>query len=439
MQAGAALVALAALLLGAPSARAGDDPFARGLWPFWTGDALPWAGLRETRALGPFYERVESADAEHWVARPFLSRRIEPERSRWDALFPLAARDVSDARDESWLVLLLHRERETASERSELRSGMSFRGTNADGTRWGGVFPFYGTLRGRLGMDEIRFVLFPLFARGRKGGYTETHLLWPFFSRGDGDGRSQLRVWPLFGFDRNEGRWRRSFWLWPLVHRSEQLLDSTRPERSLWVVPFYGWREIGSWQTRFWMFPLLSYQWDRADPAPYAMDVLWPLWSSSDDGRGTRLRALRPLWWQRTTPESRRSVALLGLVGRERVFADDLRESSWQLLWASSVGQRQEDYAEQRWADVWPLLRARWSRDGEGAESARLSAPFLLPMRGLDPDGWQSHWNGLFEVYRRELLEGERRSSWLWGLHEVRERPGESWHSVGGLLHVRLD
>ena len=43
--------ALAAALGFAPAlARAGDDPFARGLWPFWVGDALPWAGVRETRA-----------------------------------------------------------------------------------------------------------------------------------------------------------------------------------------------------------------------------------------------------------------------------------------------------------------------------------------------------------------------------------------------------
>jgi hypothetical protein len=436
----AAIVALAALVLAtAPLARAGDDPFERGLWPFWTGDALPWAGLRETRALGPLYERVESDGATRWAARPFVSRRIEPERRRWDVLFPLAARDESAERDEAWVLLYLHRERERTSPRSELRTGISFRSTNADGTRSSGLFPFYGTLRGRLGMDEIRFVLFPLFARGRKGGYRETHLLWPFFSRGSGDGRSQLRLWPLFGFDHNAGRWRRAFWLWPFVHRSEKLLDSERPERSLWIVPLYGWREIGTWQTRCWLFPLLSYQWDRADPTPYAMDVLWPLWSSSDDGRGTRGFALRPLWWQKQTPESWRGVGLLGLVGRERVFGDDLRESSWQLAWASGIGQRQQGYAEQHWADVWPLFRARWSRDPEGAERARLSAPFVLPMRGLDPDGWRTHWNGLFELYRREMLEGERRSSWLFGLHESRERPGETWHSFGGLLHLRFD
>ncbi len=440
MYARAAVLGLAALVFAAaPGARADGDPFERGLWPFWTADALPWAGLRETRALGPFYERVETGHGTTWVARPLLSRQTLPDARRWDVLFPLATREETAERDDAWLLLLLHRERETASGRSELRSGMSFHGTNADGTTWGGLFPFYGTLRGRLDMDEIRFVLFPLFARGRKGAYTETHVLWPIFSHGSGGGRRQLRIWPLYGFDHNEGRWRQSFWLWPFVHKSERLLDSSRPERSLWVLPFYGWREIGSWQTRFWLFPLASYQWDRADPAPYAMDVLWPFWSSSRDGRGTSFYALRPLWWHRETPVSRRDVALLGLVGRERVFADDLRESAWQLGWASSIGQRQQGYAEERWADVWPLFRARWSRDPEGAERARLSAPFALPMRGLDPDGWRSHWNGLFEVYRREMVESERRSSWLFGLHEVRERPGETWHSFGGLLHLRTE
>ena len=54
-------VALASSVLSALSGCAvtGPDapepsPFRRGLWPIWTADARPWAGVSETRAAGPF-------------------------------------------------------------------------------------------------------------------------------------------------------------------------------------------------------------------------------------------------------------------------------------------------------------------------------------------------------------------------------------------------
>ncbi len=432
-----ALLTAALALLGCASAP--DAPFARGVWPLYTADAREWAGVREGRAVGSLVAWGESDAARDWVVRPWLSFREEPAADRWDLLFPLAARERTAMRDESWLFLFGHRETQADSLRYESRWGLSFRGATESGEGYGGVFPFYGRFRERMGMDTITFALFPLFARGERGDYRETHVLWPFFSFGSGSGRSLLRVWPLFGVDRAEGRWRRSFWLWPLVHVANEHLDAPAPAHTFWLLPFYGRRDVGTWETRFWLFPLLIRQRDRAQPGAGSLDLLWPIFSWSSDAAGSELVALRPLVLRRRTPDSLRDTWLLGLLGRTRVQAPDLEERTWQLLFAGRVGYRRAPGLERRYADLWPLLRAGASVDAEGTERAFLRVPYLLPMRGLEPDGWQRHWNGLFELYERRVEGDERRSNLLFGLVETRSRPDEHWTSLGGLLHLRLD
>ena len=52
----------------------------------------------------------------------------------------------------------------------------------------------------RFGRDEIRFALFPLYGRTRKGGTQITNVLWPIFARIRGEHESGLKLWPLYGF-----------------------------------------------------------------------------------------------------------------------------------------------------------------------------------------------------------------------------------------------
>jgi hypothetical protein len=58
-------------------------------------------------------------------------------------------------------------------------------------------------------------------------------------------------------------------------------------------------------------------------------------------------------------------------------------------------------------------------------------------MRGLDPDGWDRHYNKLFELYGARWRDGELRSTLLFGLREVRRVRDSVWESWGGFLHLR--
>jgi hypothetical protein len=90
-----------------------------------------------------------------------------------------------------------------------------------------------------------------------------------------------------------------------------------------------------------------------------------------------------------------------------------------------------------RRADVWPLFRRASFREADGTRHGFLRVPWLLPLRGVDPDGWDRHYNKLFEIYGATWLAGERRSSTLFGLREARSAPGSTWVQWGGWLSYR--
>ena len=69
-----------------------------------------------------------------------------------------------------------------------------------------------------------------------------------------------------------------------------------------------------------------------------------------------------------------------------------------------------------RRADLWPLLRYSDVEEPDGTRSGFFRLPYLLPLHGLEPDGWDRHYQKLFEVYGASWLDGERRSSLLFPL-----------------------
>jgi hypothetical protein len=410
-----------------------QDPFRTGLWPLYTADTRPWAGVSEARFAGPFAERSSDDDGSGWALRPLLSGRSSPEELGWDLLFPLVASRSAGGRDTAWLFLLASLSRDR--ERSGSVVGPAFWGRTPDQRRYGGLFPLLGRFRERLGMDRIDFVLWPLFARAQRGDYREIQVLWPIFAWGRGDGRSKLRVWPLFGIDRREGVYERRFALWPLLHRRTERMDTRYPVDATYVLPFYGRRDSGSWRSRFWLFPLLGHQRDLAKPGAGRIDVLWPLFVRSNDGRGGERLALRPFWARRRTPAGSRESVLLGLWGRSSQSGPDLEEQWQHWLWAGRIGRRREAGVETRRMDLWPFIRLGNVEGPDGVAEGFARVPYLLPLRGLEPDLWHLHYGRLLEVYALRWRGGELRSSLLWGLREERRAPGVRWVSWGGWLH----
>ncbi len=118
------------------------------------------------------------------------------------------------------------------------------------------VFPVAGLLKGKLGTRWIRFAAFPLWVDYQSEFYHSWNVLWPVFGVWRGPDVRGWRVWPLYGIDARDGRYRRVFALWPFFHHWQLALDTPHPSETWVFFPF-------------WM----SY---RGDQISY-YSVLWPL------------------------------------------------------------------------------------------------------------------------------------------------------------------
>ena len=241
-----------------------------------------------------------------------------------------------------------------------------------------------------------------------------------------------LRIWPLYGVKERKGVYLRRFFLWPFVHQRAERLDSERPAHTFYVLPFYGRRDQGGQASRFYLFPLWLQQWNRQDERSRRLDLLWPLFSAARGPDGSSLLAFRPLYSRVRRPGEEITSCLLGLVTRGRIAGPDSQETLWRLLWAGRIGLRRDPERETRRIDLWPVYRSLRVREFHGGGHGFVRVPYLLPMRGLEPDGWNRHYNQLFELYGARWRGDEQRSSLLFGLRETRSSPDSRWESWGG-------
>jgi hypothetical protein len=420
-----------------------EDPFAAGLWPLTTGDRRPWAGVMEQRFLGPgisggrYLNGSGALDERRLEIRPVYSSRLTSDRASHDVLFPIARWRKQPDGSRGWFAYLARTRRNGAGSPEETTLGPAYRGRTAGGSRYSGLFPFFGKFEERFGFEQIRFVLWPLYARGTRGTYRETQILWPFFAFGQGDSEKKFRFWPFYGVKRREGISVHRFYLWPIVHRKTTKLDTETPDRSFYILPLYGRRDHGPRHSRFYLFPLYLRQWHDLDPRVFEVDVVWPIFSAGRDAHGETHWDLRPLYGVRRGPERSRWSVGLGFLAQSRVHTEDFEEELRRVLWAGRVGWRREGEREARFQDLWPLLRFVDRRDGDGLRQGFLRIPYLLPFRGQEPDGWDRHYNKLFELYGARWRNDERRSSLLFGFRERRDSASERWVSWVGLLHWR--
>lgn len=414
-----------------------ENPFRLGLWPLYTSDARTWAGVRETRTLGPFLHWEDQADQRFFEARPVYSS-IRAERDwRWDLLYPIAAHRVQPDVRQTWLLLLARSRADLLRETRQTNIGLGFSGRTQQGKRYGGVFPLMGHFLERFGFDRIQFFLWPLFARATRGGYTETQILWPIFKFGRGEGRWKLSVWPLFGLKTREGVYKRYFFLWPFIFRAHERLDGRYPSHSLFILPFYGRRDAGPFASRFYLLPLYMKQWDRRNPEIQRLSLFWPIYNRGREADGREYWSLQPFYAQSRSKQARKTSVLLGLAGRSESHSDTVEERQSHAFWVNRWGTRKESGVETRYANLWPFYRSLHIQREDGSEIGFVRWPYLLPMRGLEPDGWDRHYNKLFELYGARWQDGERRSSLLFGLREVRRVRDLVWESWGGFIHLR--
>lgn len=214
----------------------------------FSGDTTPKSNEKSARRfrLGPFFEyrRSEQGDT-FWAVRPFYSKESNISQD-------------SRATDVLWPLTTFHRDREYAWWRFLIAYGSDndihdkesawkwalfplwFQGRSRHAEDYWALFPIYGRAPHLLLMDDIHFVMFPLYLNYQVNQEERKYYLWPIISRtGSHSDKKKTGVFPFYGetLRRDGDEHRYAFWpFWT----SALYGDQRNPGSSWMLFPLYG-------------------------------------------------------------------------------------------------------------------------------------------------------------------------------------------------------
>ena len=174
----------------------------------------------------PFYEQrfvsfgENYPESSFYAVRPFYSQVKDPasDTKIYDVLWPLATVHYHNGAS-WWRALNFYGERRynedgTLLDHSFYIFPIWFNGRTRDDVSYWGFFPFYGSHPHFLFMEDIHFVLWPIYMDYSVKGVRSHSVCWPFVSWKDSP-RDSLGIWPFYGHARRResDHW---YTLWPL-------------------------------------------------------------------------------------------------------------------------------------------------------------------------------------------------------------------------------
>ena len=130
---------------------------------------------QRAEAVGPMFYYESSKAFEQWAFTPFLTYRRDRfiDGEEVDIVYPFVTYDRF-GEEYKWRFFLMTsfsggRKQDDQSRRFTLFPIVFSQWTRGESMDYFAIFPLGGTIRERLNRDEIRFLLFPLYSRTRKG------------------------------------------------------------------------------------------------------------------------------------------------------------------------------------------------------------------------------------------------------------------------------
>jgi hypothetical protein len=378
-------------------------------------------GFLEWRTLAPLYGIERARDGGYVAEHPFLLGRT---------------RVANDGHGYSYLVPLYlswFRPEVDGARRRLLFTLPGFTLQRSAGETRLGWFPFYGHFEDVVTFDDVRYVVWPFYVRVKRDGRVSHHLVWPFFGRASGRGEDSVHVFPLYGRARREGRYDRSYALWPLFHWQRNNLGGggEEPERAWMLFPFYGQKSRGTYRAWTGLWPFFGF---ARDPRSgfWALDFpffLVRIQRGPEDVRRTRFW---PFYSHLETGELEARSVLWPIVHLRREDTSVLERDLVAVVpfWQSWDARSKVTGERSSWRKLWPLFRHE--RQGEWRAGTLLE---------LDPF-WRNdlvprHVTSFFRVFEWEEAPAYRRERALLGLYRRERGRGEDRRSLAGLWASR--
>jgi hypothetical protein len=431
---------------------------------------LTLAAGQRTEIAGPacFFEKNETR--EQWAMPPLWSdtRDTVTDSEEFDLLYPLLTLDRYGTEHRFQIFQLFsftggQNQRANTQRRFTLFPFYFQQRSPEPQLNYTAVFPLYGHLIGRpLNMrDDIRFVLFPLYAKTRKRDVVTANYLFPFFHLRRGDGLSGWQAWPLVGheqktltyktnlFDTLEavGGHDKWFALWPIFFNTCTGIGTTNTASEFAIIPAYDQVRSAPRDSTSVLWPFFSYIDDREKkyhewqlPYPFIVFArgagkttsrVWPFFGQSHSALQSSDFYAWPVYQDRhlVSPPLDRA--------RLRIFF---------FLYSDLIQKNTETGKHLRRVDFFPFFT--YHRDYNGDERLQVLAPvepFLPNNKSIERNYsplwslWRTERNDttgaaseslLWNLYRRESAAGIEKTSLLFGLFQ--------YQSAGGAARLRL-
>ncbi len=383
--------------------------------------------FQEIQAIGPFFFHEHWDKEEIFGIRPIFSKKVEKDKgnTRWDFLYPLS-RFQKGEKDQNFFVLFYRSDTYKKSEEERFYFFPVFWGKTASGKTYGGVFPFYGHLIDRFEKQDIRFFLWPLYARSERDGLVKTSLLWPFFTNYSGEKGEGFRFWPLFGHIKKKGYYEKNFILWPFFYKTTLDLDKGTPIYTRAFFPFYIRRDRPPhYRETDVLWPVFRHV--ENDEFHRTRDEAWPVFAKAHSDYEDWFRVF-PFYVHRTTPNYEKRTILWPLLRRKHYWEGDTEvEYNEFLVWSRFRHEREPGTP---WVikrqNLWPIFCDARLRDGRS-----WAFPDPIP---LTYEGYRRNWRPLWTVYGGYNRKGIRRYQLLWGLVDHIKTANASLTDIAGLV-----
>jgi len=398
------------------------------------------AFVPQAEDFNPFYEQAETEEGSFFAVRPFYSHTVRAEGEITDVFWPLYSRkSFKDEKTSRTLFFwFTHNFNASDSEPRQRRwlFPILFQGKDAAGESYFTLFPLGGTVHEIFGRDEVACALWPLWGESRINDVQTTTWFWPVLSWTHGEGVERFRIFPLYGISHRDGRYDKTFLLWPFW--SHARYHDPAHAGTAWILfPLCGRIRLEN-ETTHWLFPpffrftegskenRLYCPWpfiQRVEGERFDKTYIWPLWGRKrlKNGLHDRTFLLWPFFW------SEKSGGFHGIKTRRMALP---------FFYYEKESRREESRPEEEWPvvfrywKVWPL--ASWQREGECARFRLLE---LWPLRHTAPI--ERNWTPLWTFYRRTCdTEGMVQHDALWFIWRYRNHVDagcREWSLLRGL------
>ncbi|MDY6933551.1 MAG: hypothetical protein SVZ03_04920 [Spirochaetota bacterium] len=308
------------------------------------------------------------------------------------------------------------------------------------------IWPFGGSMRDKLGQDNIStylfpgFVLFfffppsfpptltnaavllisliPLYVNYNSKDYKSWGLLWPIIQRGKSSTRNDKRFLPFYSHNYTRDKYESHSIL--MLFNYQRVIMRDDEQKTFFAVPFFGKRwnrsSLSNSSTLLWPFFSWGYDIKRGD---YELNFPWPLVQIQDCSKPYINKRIFFPFFGKYDYQNKRTFFITPLyfsLKKKTKSYDSEYYINALIIWYFKREYKKKPSptygSSWRYFKIWPIFH--YEKDDRGNFSFNFLS--LLPMR--DPEGYERLYQPFWTIFEyRGFQSGERRFGLLWRLY----------------------